>query len=186
MYNERVSLYALIFLFFGFFIMFVFRLFISFLFFIKIISVTCAESSALPLPRFVSLRSNLVNIHVGPGNHYPVEWQYVRQNMPVEVIAEFDTWRQIRDWQGTEGWVHKSLLSGKRHVWVLHKIRKLYKDPAEKSKIVAQVEPGVVANVLECQGAWCRIEIKSNGQKYKGWMKRHGVWGVYPNETKIS
>jgi SH3-like domain-containing protein len=153
---------------------------------ILVFSACYAEGQPLPIPRFVSLRSSMVNLHVGPGNHYPVEWQYVRQNMPVEIIAEFDTWRQIRDWQGTEGWVHKSLLSGKRNVWVLHKIRKLYKEPLEKSKVVAQVEPGVLASVLECQGAWCRVEIKTPSQKHKGWIKRHGIWGVYPNETKIS
>jgi SH3-like domain-containing protein len=149
-------------------------------------SLCYGEGTPLPIPRFVSLRSATVNLHVGPGNHYPVDWQYIRQNMPVEVIAEFDTWRQIRDWQGTEGWVHKSLLSGKRNVWILHKIRKLYNEPLEKSKVIAHVEPGVLAHVLECQGAWCRIEIKTSGQKYRGWIKRHSIWGVYPNETKIS
>ena len=84
-----------------------------------------ALPNALPLPRYVSLRSNSVNLHVGPGKNYPVEWRYVLQNLPVEIIAEFDTWRQIRDWQGTQGWVHKSLLSGRRTVWVLHKQRPL-------------------------------------------------------------
>lgn len=146
---------------------------------------TVAESTALPLPRYVSLRSNAVNLHVGPGKNYPIEWRYVLQSLPVEIIAEFDTWRQIRDWQGTEGWVHKSLLSGRRTVWILHKVRPLRKSPDEKSQVIAHLQPGVVAKALECQGNWCKIEAKFKNSIYKGWIKRRCVWGIYPNETKF-
>ncbi len=144
-----------------------------------------ADTTALPLPRYASLRSNAVNLHVGPGNNYPVEWQYLRQGLPVEIIAEFDTWRQIRDWQGTQGWVHKSLLSGRRTVWILDKIRPLRRDPDEKAKIIAQIEPGVIGKSLECQGNWCKIEIKSEQKTFRGWIKRRCLWGIYPNETKF-
>eukprot|EP01039_Chlorochromonas_danica_P014165 gene14165-16492_t len=85
---------------------------------------------------YASLRANAVNLHVGPGNNYPIDWLYIRQGMPVEIIAEFDTWRQIRDWQGTQGWVHKSLLSGRRTIWVLHTIKNLRKDPDIKAQII--------------------------------------------------
>ncbi len=149
-------------------------------------STAKAEGATLPLPRYVSLRSNAVNLHVGPGTIYPVEWQYLRQGLPVEVIAEFDTWRQIRDWQGTEGWVHKSLLSGRRNVWVLHKTRPLRSHPDENSKIIAQLEPGVIGRALECQGNWCKIEIKSQQKIYRGWIKRRCVWGIYPHEVKFN
>ncbi len=148
-------------------------------------SPTMAEPTALPLPRYVSLRSNAVNLHVGPGKNYPIDWCYVRQNLPVEIIAEFDTWRQIRDWQGAEGWVHKSLLSGKRTVWVLHKVRPLRKGPDEKAKVIAQLQPGVVAKAVECQGNWCKIEVKYKNSVYKGWIKRRCLWGIYPNEMKF-
>lgn len=143
------------------------------------------EHEALPVPRYVSLRSNAVNAHVGPGNNYPIDWRYERQGMPVEIVAEFDTWRQIRDWQGTQGWVHKSLLSGRRTVCILHKIRNLRDSPDDKSKIIAQLAPGVIARVLECQNQWCKIEVKAAEGKFKGWIKRQGIWGVYPNETKF-
>lgn len=152
---------------------------------ILICCIPVMAENSLPLPRYVSLRSNSINLHVGPGKNYPIEWRYVLQNLPVEIIAEFDTWRQIRDWQGTEGWVHKSLLSGRRTVWILHKVRPLRKSPDEKAKVIAQLQPGVVAKALECQGNWCKIEIKSKQGTYKGWIKRRCLWGVYPNETKF-
>jgi len=56
-----------------------------------------ANPSGLPIPRFVSLRSNEVNLRTGPGLTYPIDWIYKRDGMPVEVIQEFDTWRKIRD-----------------------------------------------------------------------------------------
>ena len=65
-----------------------------------------AEKSSEPLPRFVSLRADTVNLRTGPGNRYPIEYVYRRKGYPLEIVAEFDQWRQVRDWQGTEGWVH--------------------------------------------------------------------------------
>jgi len=143
-------------------------------------------ANALPLPRYVSLRANAVNLHVGPGNNYPTSWRYVRRSLPVEIIAEFDTWRQVRDCHGAEGWLHKSMLSGTRTVYVLNKTRKMRKNPEENARVIANLEPGVIAKAIECQGNWCKIEAKSPQGKLKGWVKRHFLWGIYPNETKFN
>ena len=83
------------------------------------------ETSGLPLPRFVSLRSGEVNMRAGPGLQYPVEWAYRRRALPVEVVAEYHHWRRVRDREGTEGWIHKSLLSGRRTAVVVGEIRTL-------------------------------------------------------------
>ncbi|MEH6546060.1 MAG: SH3 domain-containing protein, partial [Sneathiella sp.] len=68
----------------------------------------------MPLPRFVSLSSNKVNVRTGPGTRYPITWVFVRRGWPVEVIAEYELWRRIRDVDGSTGWVHKGLLSSRR------------------------------------------------------------------------
>jgi SH3-like domain-containing protein len=151
-----------------------------------LIFMTAAIAEPAPIPRYASLRANAVNLHVGPGNNYPIDWRYIRQGMPIEIIAEFDTWRQIRDWQGTQGWVHKSLLSGRRTIWVLNTIKNLRKDPDIKAQVIARLEPGVIARALECKNSWCKVEVKSEtGGRLRGWMKRASLWGVYPNETKF-
>ena len=75
-------------------------------------SLAISKGTGLALPRFVSLRADEVNLRTGPGVQYPVDWVYLRQHLPVQIIAEFDTWRKIRDWQGTQGWVHQSMVSG--------------------------------------------------------------------------
>ncbi len=149
-----------------------------------------AVSAALPLPRFASVRAKKVNLHVGPGVNFPVSWLLQRQQMPVEIIAEFDTWRQIRDWQGTEGWVHKSLLMGKRSFWTLHKTQEMKVSPDKSAKIVAYVQATVTGRLLECQAQWCKVEVTATenaikGKTYKGWLPRQSIWGVYPHESKF-
>ncbi|MFO1060181.1 MAG: SH3 domain-containing protein [Dongiaceae bacterium] len=132
----------------------------------------------LPLPRFVSLRSNEVNLRTGPGTNYPVDWVMVRKGMPVEVLAEFDIWRKIRDWQGTVGWVHQSMLAGARTALVTGATRTLLSEP-ERGRPVARIEAGVIGKLLECVQDWCRLEV----QGHRGWLKRGEFFGVYPNET---
>src|SRR5215475_14639412 len=109
----------------------------------------------LPIPRFVSLRSSEVNLRTGPGTMYPVDWVYVRRDLPVEIIAEFDVWRKIRDWQGTVGWVHQSMLDGRRMARITGAERELRSEPAEAASIVARLAPGVIGRLLECAASWC-------------------------------
>ncbi len=135
-----------------------------------------AGESGLPLPRFVSLRADKVNVRTGPGVRYPVDWVFVRRGLPVEVVAEFEHWRKVRDWEGTEGWVHQSMLSGARSVLVAGKIRALRARPAANAAVVARAEPGVVAELLECEGDWCRVEAAG----FRGWIRRADAWGAAP------
>jgi SH3-like domain-containing protein len=137
------------------------------------------SKTGLPIPRFVSLRSDEVNLRAGPGTTYPVEWVYVRRGMPIEVIAEFENWRKVRDWQGTVGWVHQSLLDGRRTVLVVGEERLLRQEPAADAPALARLEPGVIAGLLECSDLWCRIEIEG----HRGWLGREEFWGTYPAET---
>lgn len=133
----------------------------------------------LPIPRFVSLRSDEVNLRAGPGTMYPVEWVYLRRGLPVEVIAEFDVWRRIRDRQNTVGWVHQSMLDGKRTALIVGSDRELLRDAADSAPTVARLAPGVIARLLECDGLWCRVEADG----YRGWLRRDEFWGSYPKET---
>ena len=133
----------------------------------------------LPVPRFVSLHADKVNLRTGPGERYPVEWILIRKDLPVEIVAEFEHWRRIRDYQGTEGWVHERMLEGKRDIVVTGATRALRRQPVTNAPVVARAEPGVVARLLECQGPWCRIDAGEAA----GWLRRDEVWGVFPDET---
>jgi len=134
--------------------------------------------SGLPIPRFVSLRSAEVNVRAGPGRAYPIEWVFVRAGMPVEITAEFDTWRRIRDVDGTQGWEHQSMLSGRRALVVTKDIRTIRERPSANAAAVAQAEPGVMGRLVSCKSEWCEVEI----QGYHGWMERTDFWGIQPDE----
>ncbi len=138
------------------------------------------KGTGLPLPRYVSLRATEVNMRTGPGVQYPVEWVYRRQFLPMEVIAEYGTWRKVRDWQGAQGWVHQSMLSGRRTFVVTEKVRTVRRSPDTGSGGVARLEPGVIGRVLGCpaESTWCRIEAEGRD----GWLRRVELWGVYRHE----
>ena len=138
-----------------------------------------AAEKSEPLPRFVSLRADVVNLRTGPGGRYPVEWVYRRKGLPVEILAQHDQWRQVRDWQGTEGWVHERLVTNARTIIVKGAQRVMRAEPEAKAPPVAKLDPGVIARLLECRNAWCRIEADS----LKGWLRRDEIWGVYPDEV---
>src|SRR5215471_8933436 len=135
--------------------------------------------AALPLPRFATLHSDKVNLRTGPGQRYPIEWVFIRKDLPVEIIAQFEHWRRIRDSDGTEGWVQEHMLTGKREVMIRGGVRAVRRNPDLGAALVARAEPGVMAKLLECRDAWCRIETVD----VTGWVQRADIWGVYPNET---
>jgi SH3-like domain-containing protein len=145
-------------------------------------SIAAGSASGLPVPRFVSLKADKVNMHIGPAKHYEVKWLYQRAGLPVEITAEFENWRRIRDSDGTEGWVYHSLLSGRRTGVVMARSKddmiSLHERPDAKSSIAAHLQPGVQGSVRRCTAAWCRV----TGPGFDGWVPQERLWGVYPNE----
>ena len=149
------------------------------------------KGSGLPIPRYVSLKSDRVNVRKGPGFDYPIAWTYQRAGLPVEVLKEFENWRQVRDSDGTEGWVLQNLLSGRRTAliapWEAQTTGSatakplatmLQQEASETSSVVAMIEPGVLATVLSCDKTWCRVSIAEQ----RGYITQSKLWGVYKDE----
>ena len=140
------------------------------------------QPSGLQIPRFVSLKPDRVNVRGGPSKDHDVTWVYTRSGLPVEVTAEFENWRRIRDWEGSEGWVYHSLLSGRRTAVVTPKPKDdlvpLCEKPDSHSAVTARLQSGVLGSVKRCTGMWCQL----TGEKFDGWIAQERLWGVYPNE----
>ncbi|MEL6374166.1 MAG: SH3 domain-containing protein [Pseudomonadota bacterium] len=163
--------------------------------------------SGLPLPRFVSLKADRVNVRKGPGPQYAIDWVFVRAGWPVEVIAEFGPWRRIRDAEGATGWILGAMLSGRRTALVTpwtgasagaatrsgasarsarggaqpdaeHATSQLLRAPLEDAPLIARLGPKVMARVQGCDGAWCRVTLHG----LKGYVRQRRLWGVYPGE----
>ena len=139
--------------------------------------------SALPLPRFVSLKSDKVNVRKGPSTDQSIVWVFSRAGLPVEVIAESDNWRRVRDSEGADGWVFHSLLSARRTVlvapWAKGEERvPLYSSKSTSSRAVAELQSGVLGNVVTCDGSWCELSVDD----YSGYAQQDQLWGVYRGE----
>ena len=153
--------------------------------FVSPVAAQTGGATGLPVPRFVSLKSERVNMWIGPGKQFKVAWLYLKKGLPIEIIQEYDNWRKVRDPEGSEGWILHSLLSGKRTAIV---------NPGEKDKnagtvdllnsasspatLVARIEPGVVIDIKACEEEWC--EISADGTD--GFIEKKFLWGVYPDE----
>jgi SH3-like domain-containing protein len=140
------------------------------------------STSGLPVPRYVSLKSDHVNVRAGPTKDNDVAWVYTRSGLPVEITAEFENWRRVRDSEGAEGWVYHSLLSGRRTAVITMKTKDelapLYESADETSSIAARLQAGVVAQVKRCTAGWCRVI----GNGFDGWIEQQRLWGVYADE----
>ncbi len=148
----------------------------------RAVDLAMGPVTGLPLPRYASLKTDRVNLREGPSKDHPTKWVYERAGLPVEITAEFDIWRRVRDSDGTEGWVLHSLLSGRRTGLVAPNKKgqeyAIYVRPSTSADIAAQLQSGVIANVKSCDGSWCLVQ----GEGFKGYIEQVVLWGVYPNE----
>jgi SH3-like domain-containing protein len=138
--------------------------------------------TGLPLPRYASLKTDRVNLREGPSKEHATKWVYERAGLPVEITAEFDTWRRVRDSEGVEGWVLHSLLSGRRTALVSPgkkaDIVSLLAKPSPSAELAATLQTGVIVNIRSCDGQWCLVD----GDGFKGYIEQVKLWGVYPGE----
>lgn len=133
----------------------------------------------LPLPRYLSLRSDEVNVRRGPGLEYRVDWVFLRRGMPVRIIDEYGDWRRVVDADDAGGWVYQSLLTGRRTVLVTAPEVSFRAKPADTAAPTARAEQGVVAHLLRCLPEWCQVEVEGA----QGWLRKSTVWGVEPDEV---
>jgi SH3-like domain-containing protein len=130
-----------------------------------------------------------VNLRQGPGTEYPTAWVFRRAGLPVEVIKEFEGWRQVRDAEGTTGWVLGAMLSGRRTAvilpWLVRPgqgeptVALLRDDDSESANAIAQVEAGVLASIISCNGRWCRVSVSG----FRGFIEQTKLWGAYQGEV---
>ena len=140
------------------------------------------SNTGLHLPRYASLKSDDVNMRVGPAERYPVTWTYKRRELPVRIEREFDIWRLVEDMDGVKGWVHQATLTGRRtFVTIGTEDRTLRAEASDTGDAVAVLKPGVVGRIRSCEAAktWCQVQV----QDYRGWLPRTAFWGTDDGEA---
>ncbi len=143
---------------------------------------TTGSVSGLPIPRFVSLKPSDTPMREGPSKDHRIKWLFKKEGVPVEIIAEFENWRRVRDSEGDDGWVFHSRLSGRRTAQINPRLKDpaiaIYGKDSDSAAVVARLQPGVIGNVEQCTGRWCRL----SGDGFEGWIQQDRLWGVYPGE----
>lgn len=132
-----------------------------------------AAQSDVELPYWASINVDEARMRKGPSPDVPVTWEYRRKDLPVKVVARFETWRKIEDPDGTQGWMAARLLSRTRTAIVTGEIRPMRDDASASAAIAYRAEPGVVGRITECNAGWCLFDVKGR----KGWIQTDHIWG---------
>jgi len=139
------------------------------------------QSESHQIPRFVTIRAKEINLRTGPGERYPIDWVIRAKGWPVQIIAEFDNWRRVKDFQGTVGWVHRVMLSKKRAVVTIQDKAVLRRAPGNDAVARAKVAAGVHGELKKCEKSWCEVNF-DGGQ---GWLAASALWGVDAGDLKM-
>jgi len=132
-----------------------------------------AAQSDVELPYWASINVDEARMRKGPSPDVPVTWEYRRKDLPVKVVARFETWRKIEDPDGTQGWMAARLLSRTRTAIVTGEIRPMREDASVSAAVAYRAEPGVVGKITECKTGWCLFDVKGR----KGWIQTDHIWG---------
>ena len=132
-----------------------------------------SAQSDVELPYWASINVDEARMRKGPSPDVPVIWEYRRKDLPVKVVARFETWRKIEDPDGTQGWMAARLLSRTRTAIVTDEIRPLREAASASAGVAYRAEPGVVGRITDCKDGWCLFEVKGR----KGWIQTGHIWG---------
>ncbi len=132
-----------------------------------------------PPPHYASLRSDKVYLREGPTYQHRVLFIYNRKDYPVQVLAAYESWRRVRDADGTIGWISQTMLSDVRTVLVTGKDKvELRSSPPLTAPVQAKAEPGVVGKLKACKPLFCKITAGG----VTGWIDRSRIWGLDAGE----
>ena len=137
-------------------------------------SLTISKKTGLPLPRFVSLKGDKVNLRRGPSLDYKIDWVYKRKHLPLMIVSEFGHWRKVTDFEGYSGWIYKDLLSGSRYI-IVKKEETLLRNKASFDSLgKAILKKEVIGKLIDCEGLWCFVRIKN----MRGYVLAEDIWGT--------
>lgn len=126
-------------------------------------------------PYWATIKTDELNMRVGPSREFPIDWVYKRKGLPIKVIRVTDGWRLIEDMDGTQGWVSQSLLSPRRSALVVGEGLLAMRDaPASNAKLKWNLQAGVVGYLGNCEAGWCEMDVRG----HTGWVDQSRLWGA--------
>ena len=145
---------------------------IIFIFFL--IFTSKVQSIIYPIePKYASLKKDRVYLRWNASFEAPIKFIYQKKNLPILIIDKYDVWKKVRDIDGDEGWIHKSMISNKK-TFINKKEQNLFKYKDNNEIIIAIIKEGVVGKIISCENILCKVKIKP----YKGWVEKKYLWGM--------
>lgn len=127
------------------------------------------------VPYWASIRPDELNMRVGPGEEYQINWVYHRPNLPLKVLRIKEAWRFVRDPDGAQGWVHSRFLTRRRGAHVIGKEPAEMRESGEPgAKLLWRLAPGVTGLLGECANGWCAFTL---GER-SGFVEQSRLWGA--------
>ena len=139
------------------------------------IAAPATAQNAPATPYWGSIKSSEATMRRGPSRDMRAMWTYRRPGLPVQVVAVMDDWRQVREPDGTIGWMHRSLLSGRATAMVVRGVQPMRTRPDPAAGIAWRAAAGVIGTIERCDEGWCLLDV---GQGRRGWVARDGLWGA--------
>jgi len=137
------------------------------------------SETGFKIPRFASIKSNEVNVRIGPSTNYPIKITYITKNYPIKIIDEYKDWRKVSDYFDNVGWIKKNLLSGQRFGIIKSNNQRktfVYFSPIDSP--IGEIKRFNIVEINRCFVNWCHI----NYDRYKGWVEKNNIWGVSKEE----
>ena len=138
---------------------------------ILLIALFIAADAAAASER-MAVASEIANIRSGPGTDSKVLWQ-VERYYPLLVIEKKNPWYRFKDYDGHQGWIHKSLVNKTATVMVRVRRANLRSGPGTQNAIVFDAEKGTPFKVIKRKGDWFNVQ-HADGDS--GWIFRSLVW----------
>ena len=127
------------------------------------------------VPYWASTRVDHINMRVGPGEDYRINWVYRRKQLPMRVVRLKEGWRLVEDPDGARGWMLARFLSRERAALVRGQgLADMRASGSRGARLLWHLEPGVNGKLGECKDGWCEFEVGP----HKGWVEQSRLWGA--------
>lgn len=120
----------------------------------------------------LAIKSDIANIRSGPGTGTTILWK-VEKYYPVSIIEKQGDWYLFKDFEGDEGWIHRTLVAPMDTVVVKRDNCNIRSGPGTEHEIQFTAERGIPFKVLQRKGIWLQIQ-HADGDT--GWIHKTLIW----------
>lgn len=148
----------------------------------RLVLAACLLAAATPVaaqedevPYWASIRSEEVNMRVGPATTYRIEWVYRRVGLPLKVLRRKEGWRLVEDPDGARGWLLARFLTRNRAAFVQGEgLAEMRAEASAAATIRWRLEPGVTGVLGDCNDGWCDFNVEG----HRGFVVQERLWGA--------